>query len=140
MGDDYNLQRFVTAQADVYDDAIDMLRRGVMCTPYMDCIFPRLESDADGPNALAISELDEARAYLAFQPIGNRYRECVETLFRLVRSSARDVFGDTDAQKLHASLTLFAEASNEVLLRSVLMTWYDNRVDEDTIVRIGLTG
>ncbi len=136
MNDEYNLQRFVAAQADVYDDALDILRRGAMCTPYMDCIFPRLGSDPDGPNALAISELDEARAYLAFRPIGNRYRECVETLFRLVQSSARDVFGDTDAQKLHASLTLFAEATNEVLLRSVLMTWYDSQVDEDTIVRL----
>lgn len=136
MIDEYNLQRFVAAQAEVYDDALDILRRGTMCTPYMDCIFPRLESEVDGPNALAISELDEARAYLAFTPIGNRYRECVETLFRLVQSSARDVFGDEDARKLHASLTLFAEATNEVLLRSVLITWFDNMVDEDTIVRI----
>lgn len=136
MIDEYNLQRFVAAQAEVYDDALDILRRGAMCTPYMDCIFPRLENEAEGSNTLAISELDEARAYLAFAPIGNRYRECVETLFRLVQSSARDVFGNEDAQKLHASLTLFAEATNEVLLRSVLITWFDNMVDEDTIVRI----
>ena len=140
MIDEYNLQRFVAAQAEVYDDAIDILRRVAMCTPYMDCIFPRLTNEADGANVLAISELDEARAYLAYAPIGNRYRECVETLFRLVQSSAHDVFGDEDARKLHASLTLFAEASNEVLLRSVLMTWYDNRVDEDTIVRINQIG
>lgn len=53
-----------------------------------------------------------------------------------MQTSAREVFGDVDAAKLHASLTLFAEASNEVLLRSVLMTWFDNMVDEDTIVRI----
>ena len=135
MSDNYDLQRFVVAQAETYDDAIDILRRGVMCTPYMDFIFPRLaRGTRDEPYGLA--SLDEARAYLDFQPIGNRYRECVETLFKLVRSSARDVFGDADAQKLHASLTLFAEASNEVLLRSVLITWFDNMVDEDTIVRI----
>ncbi len=35
-------ERFVAAQAETYDDAIDILRRGVMCTPYMDFIFPRL--------------------------------------------------------------------------------------------------
>lgn len=133
MTDEYDLERFVAAQAEAYDDAIDILRRGAMCTPYMDFIFPRLGSD-DG--VYALSSLDEARAYLDFAPLGGRYRESVETLFRLVQTSAHEVFGDVDAAKLHASLTLFAEASNEVLLRSVLITWFDNMVDEATIVRI----
>ncbi|HWW56576.1 MAG TPA: DUF1810 family protein [Sphingopyxis sp.] len=135
MIDDHDLGRFVAAQADTYADAIDILRRGAMCTPYMDFIFPRLTRE-EMPSPYALESLDEAAAYLASPALGNRYRECVETLFRLVRTTARDVFGDTDAGKLHASLTLFAEASNEVLLRSVLATWFDNRVDEDTIVRI----
>ncbi len=136
MIDEYNLDRFVTAQAGAYDDAIDILRRGAMCTPYMDFIFPRLGREEGDKSAYALSSLDEAVAYLDFPPLGNRYRECVETLFRLVQTSARAVFGEADAAKLHASLTLFAEASNEILLRSVLMTWFDNMVDEDTIVRI----
>lgn len=136
MNDEYALDRFVAAQAGTYDDALDILRRGAMCTPYMDFIFPRLaQADADR-NEYAISSLDEAAAYLALPLLGNRYRECVETLFRLVDSSAEAVFGAVDAQKLQASLTLFAEATNEVLLRSVLMTWYDSRVDEATIVRL----
>lgn len=136
MIDEYKLERFVAAQAAAYDDAIDILRRGAMCTPYMEFIFPRLRSDNDAESIYMLSSLDEARAYLDFAPLGGRYRECVETLFRLVQTSAREVFGDVDAAKLHASLTLFAEASNEVLLRSVLITWFDNMVDEDTIVRI----
>ena len=136
MNDEYALDRFVAAQAGTYDDALDILRRGAMCTPYMDFIFPRLAlADADR-NEYAISSLDEAAAYLALPLLGNRYRECVEILFRLVDSSAEAVFGAVDAQKLQASLTLFAEATNEVLLRSVLMTWYDSRVDEATIVRL----
>jgi len=136
MTDEYDLERFVTAQAEAYDDAIDILRRGAMCTPYMDFIFPRLGREDGDDSVYALSSLDEARAYLDFPLLGGRYRESVETLFRLVQTSAREVFGDVDAAKLHASLTLFAEASNEVLLRSVLITWFDNMVDEDTIVRI----
>lgn len=136
MIDEYHLDRFVAAQADTYDDALDILRRGAMCTPYMDFIFPRLAQDGEAAGPYALSSLDEASAYLDFPMLGNRYRECVETLFKLVRTSAREVFGDADAGKLHASLTLFAEATNEVLLRSVLITWFDNMVDEDTIVRI----
>lgn len=139
MTDDYDLQRFIAAQADSYDDAIDILRRGAMCTPYMDFIFPRL-ARGTGDEPYALATLDESRAYLDFQPIGNRYRECVETLFKLVQNSAREVFGEADAQKLHASLTLFAEASNEVLLRSVLITWFGAMVDEDTIARLNQYG
>lgn len=136
MIDEYRLDRFVAAQADTYDDALDILRRGAMCTPYMDFIFPRLSPQDGVAGAYTLPSLDAAAAYLAFPLLGNRYRECVETLFKLVRTSAHDVFGDTDAARLHASLTLFAEATNEVLLRSVLMTWFDNRVDEETIVRL----
>lgn len=136
MIDEYNLARFVVAQAEAYDDAIDILRRGAMCTPYMDFIFPRLGREDGEDGVYALSSLDEAVAYLDYPLLGNRYRESVETLFRLVRTSAREVFGDVDAAKLHASLTLFAEASNEVLLRSVLITWFDNLVDEETIVRV----
>lgn len=136
MIDEYHLERFVAAQESSYDDALDMLRRGAMCTPYMDFIFPRLAGDGDANTSFALSSLDGARAYLAHPLLGNRYRECVETLFRLIQTTANDVFGDEDAKKLHASLTLFAEATNEVLLRSVLIVWFDNRVDEDTFVRI----
>ncbi len=135
MKDNYNLQRFVDVQADNYDDAVDILRRGAMCTPSMGFIFPHLAREYRG-DSYGLGSLDEARAYLHFQPIGNRYREYVDTLFKLVQNSAHDVFGDADAQRLHASLTVFAEASNEVLLRSVLIVWFGAIVDEDTIVRL----
>ncbi len=48
------------------------------------------------------------------------------------------VFGEDDAKKLHASLTLFGEATAEPLLRSMLTVWFDNRADEDTMIRIDL--
>jgi uncharacterized protein (DUF1810 family) len=64
MTDEYDLKRFVEAQAAVYDDAIFILRRGRMCTPYMEFIFPRLVSRdrQDTANAYAITSLDEASA------------------------------------------------------------------------------
>jgi uncharacterized protein (DUF1810 family) len=64
MTDEYDLGRFVTAQAEAYDDAIDILRRGAMCTPYMDFIFPRLGREDGDDSVYALSSLDEARAYL----------------------------------------------------------------------------
>ena len=48
MDDEYDLQRFVDAQEPVYEDAIGILRRGMMCTPYMEFMFPRLASSGSG--------------------------------------------------------------------------------------------
>ncbi|RWD32551.1 MAG: DUF1810 family protein [Mesorhizobium sp.] len=139
MSDEYNLQRFVRAQDPVYKDAIGILRRGMMCTPYMEFIFPRLVSNPSNaaPEPYAIRSLDEANAYISSPLLGGRYRECVGTLQRLVNFSARTVFGDADARKLHASLTLFSEASyDEFLLETMFEVWFDGLLDEDTMTKI----
>jgi uncharacterized protein (DUF1810 family) len=139
MKDDFHLQRFLDAQDPVYDDALAMLRGGAMCTSFMDFIFPRLALTGAGDSGcFAIASLDEARAYLAFPVLGNRYRECVEALTWLAGESAADVFGETDAHKLQSSLTLFSEASGEVLLRTMLTIWFDSLVDEATMSRLDL--
>ncbi|MCA0008458.1 MULTISPECIES: DUF1810 family protein [unclassified Mesorhizobium] len=139
MDDQYNLQRFVNAQDPVYGDALAILRRGVMCTPYMELIFPRLAaglSDTDA-DPYAITSLDEAGAYLQSPILGGRYRECVGTLQRLSNLSARAVFGDEDTKKLHASLTLFSEASNdEFLLKTIFDVWFDGQIDEGTMRKL----
>ncbi len=57
MTDDYDLQRFLTAQDSVYDEALAILRGGAMCSTFMDFIFPRL---LDG-DRYGIASLDEAR-------------------------------------------------------------------------------
>lgn len=136
MDDEYNLQRFVLAQEPVYDDALNILRRGMMCTPYMDFIFPCL---APGQTAqpYEIGSLDEASAYLSSPILGGRYRQCVNTLQRLHHMSVHHVFGDEDARKLHGSLTLFSEAGGEeFLLETMFDVWFDGLMDEETIIRI----
>jgi uncharacterized protein (DUF1810 family) len=142
MSAEHNLQRFVRAQDPVYRDAIRMLRHGVMCTPYMEFIFPRLFLRRSGatPEHYAIASLDEAGAYLSCPILGGRYRECVGILQRLANASAHAVFGDADAQKLHASLTLFSEAGgDEFLLESMFYAWFDGLLHEETMSQIYLT-
>jgi uncharacterized protein (DUF1810 family) len=141
MNDEYNLQRFVRAQDPVYEDAIAILRRGMMCTPYMEFMFPRLASRGSDAalEPYAIRSLDEANAYISSPLLGGRYRECVGTLQRLSNVSARAVFGEVDARKLHASLTLFSEASgDEFLLETMFDVWFDGLLDEDTMNEIRL--
>jgi uncharacterized protein (DUF1810 family) len=83
--------------------------------------------------------LDEARAYLAFPTLGNRYRETVAALSWLAEQDVESVFAPTDVRKLHASLTLFAEATNEPVLRSTLDIWFNNLADEETLAALQRT-
>ncbi|RAZ92466.1 DUF1810 domain-containing protein [Mesorhizobium hawassense] len=141
MNDEYNLQRFITAQDPVYEEALGILRQGMMCTPYLEIIFPRLATARSdkAPDPYAIASLDEASAYLSSPILGGRYRECIGVLQRLSDLSARAVFGDDDAKKLHASLTLFSEASNdEFLLETMFDVWFDGLLDEDTVNELNL--
>ncbi len=141
MIDDHDLKRFVRAQDPVYDDALGMLRRGIMCTPYIEFIFPRLASGRNHGmhERYAIKSLDEANAFISSPVLGGRYRQCVGVLQRLSKVDARTVFGDVDAKKLHASLTLFSEASNdEFLLETMFDVWFDGLLDEDTMIELKL--
>ncbi|BAB48446.1 DUF1810 domain-containing protein [Mesorhizobium japonicum] len=141
MSDEYNLHRFVRAQAPVYEATIDGLRRGTMNTSHMEFIFPRLASRKPAPalEPYAIRSLDEASAYLAWPILGGRYRECVDTLHGLFHLRPRVVFGEIAARKLHASLTLFSEASdNEFLLETMFDAWFDGMLDEETMSQIAM--
>lgn len=105
-------------------------------------IFPRLVTNGNDPlvEPYAITSLDEASAYLALPILGGRYRECVGTLAHLSQASARDVFGADNARKLHASLTLFSEASsNEFLLETMFDVWFDGLLDQATMNDLGVT-
>lgn len=135
MSDTYGLTRFLAAQERVYDNAIALLRGGRMFAPYFDFIFPRIVGVYEDARStgFALSGLDEARAYLAFPILGNRYRESVAALDWLADRSVTDVFGQADARRLHASLTLFAEAASEPTLRDMLTIWFDNLADEPTM-------
>lgn len=140
--DEYNLFRFIHAQETVYATVIQDLRWGRMRPDYMDFIFPRLavRNGEPGSEPYAITSIDEASAYLAFPVLGGRYRECVGTLPRLAGLSARAVFGEVGARQLHASLTLFSEASDEFLFETMLYAWFDSLLDERTADALGLSG
>lgn len=134
MNDEYNLVRFIKAQEPVYQAAIRNLHLGRMCLDHMDFIFPRLAAGGRDPESdpYAITSLDEASAYLALPVLGGRYRECIGALQGLTDLSARAVFGDAGARQLHASLTLFSEASDEFLFETIFYAWFDSLLDEDT--------
>ncbi|RYD89730.1 MAG: DUF1810 domain-containing protein [Sphingomonadales bacterium] len=138
MTEDFDLGRFVDAQAQVWPRALDEIRRGTKRSHWMWYIFPQISGLGRSAMAqrYAIAGLDEARAYLAHPLLGPRYVECVEALQDLIGSDPVAVFGEVDAVKLRSSLTLFEAVRERPLLSAALVRWFGGVRDERTLKRL----
>jgi len=136
IGDSFNLERFVEAQADIYSSALAELQSGEKQSHWMWFIFPQIRGLGRSPTALkfAISGRDEARAYLAHLILGPRLIECTELVLRTRGRSLAEIFGSPDDLKFCLSMTLFAEAAPEQELFSEAIRRYcDGHFDPLTL-------
>ena len=125
-----DLERFVTAQdrGGTYRRAVAELRNGRKTSHWMWFIFPQIAGlgRSATAQAYAISDLAEARAYLAHPVLGPRLVECAQIVASHRGLSAEQIFGGIDAIKLRSSMTLFAYAdSDQPIFRQVIDSYFD---------------
>jgi uncharacterized protein (DUF1810 family) len=135
----FDLQRFVDAQAQTYDQALGELRSGQKRTHWMWFVFPQIAGLGRSGMAqrFAISGLDEARAYLTHPVLGRRLVESAGALTALDTDDPAAVLGSVDAMKLQSSMTLFALAApDEPVFRQVLDHYFAGELDEATTSRV----
>ncbi len=139
MSDDpYDLQRFVTAQAPVYEQVCAELRAGRKETHWMWFVFPQIEGLGRSPTArkYAIASRAEAEAYLRHPVLGARLRECARLVNQVQGRSIHEIFGSPDDLKFHSSMTLFARvASDKEEFMQALSKYFGGREDPATIER-----
>jgi len=136
MSDPYNLQRFVDAQVEDFEIAIDELRGGSKQSHWMWYIFPQLAALGQSPTAkfYGIGSVDEARAYLNHPQLGPNLRQCLGALMQWAGlKSADQILGSIDAMKLKSCLTLFEAASSDVAFGLGLKAYFDGERDELTL-------
>jgi uncharacterized protein (DUF1810 family) len=135
MADEFDLCRFVEAQAPLYATALTELSRGHKESHWMWFVFPQLAGLGRSPTAqhYAIGSLDEARAYLAHQLLGPRLIECTEAVLAHRGLSAEAIFGPVDAMKLRSSLTLFEAAGAQEPFRQALHLFFGGVRDAATL-------
>lgn len=140
MTDEYQLDRFVDAQAPVYEGAIRALHQQVLDPAWMAFVFPRFVNCYHDPSTerFAIASLDEARAYAVHPVLGPRMRESLGALAWLHDLDPEEVLSEEDRHNLHSSLTLFAQAADEPLMREMLEIWFGCRADETTMIQLDL--
>ena len=113
MNDQYDLQRFVDAQAPVYERVLAELRGGSKRSHWMWFIFPQLTGlgHSDMARRYAISSLEEAKAYLVHPVLGPRLHECTTLVNAVQGKSIEEIFGYPDDMKFRSSMTLFARTT-----------------------------
>jgi len=141
MNDDpFNLDRFVRAQADIYDRALGELRRGKKQSHWMWFIFPQI--DGLGSSAMtreyAIKSIDEARAYLGHPVLAKRLNECTEAVLAVEGRTALEIMGRPDDVKLKSSMTLFERAAGQdSVFAKLLDKYYAGERDAKTLAILG---
>jgi uncharacterized protein (DUF1810 family) len=137
MADDpFDLQRFVDAQAPVYERVRTELKNGRKQSHWMWFIFPQIAGLGHSAMAqrYAISSLSEAKAYLAHPILGPRLRECTRLVVQVDGKSAYDILGSPDDLKFHSCTTLFARAApQEEIVLDALEKYFGGAEDQATI-------
>lgn len=138
-GDPFELQRFVTAQAPVYDRVRQELRAGRKQSHWSWFIFPQLAGLGSSPMAqrYAIRSLAEAEAYWRHPVLGARLRECVELVNQVEGRSIEAILGPPDDLKFRSCLTLFLQvAPDDAVLKSALDAYFGGAPDPLTLERL----
>lgn len=104
------LDRFVAAQAPIFETAMAELACGRKESHWMWFVFPQAKSLGRSPaaNFYGISSLAEAKAYLAHEVLGKRLRHSARRATAAPATSIHDLFGSPDDLKFRSSMTLFA--------------------------------
>jgi uncharacterized protein (DUF1810 family) len=136
MRADNDLERFVDAQAPVYESVRSELSAGRKRSHWMWFVFPQLRGLGHSSTAhfYGIASATEAQAYLAHPVLGPRLRECVELVLAVNGRTAHDIFGSPDDLKFRSSMTLFAHiASEKSRFQRALDTYYGGESDSLTL-------
>ena len=140
--DPFNLQRFVDAQRDEYDDVCAELRAGRKRSHWIWFIFPQMKGlgVSSTSNWFGISSLSEAQAYLRHPVLGPRLKECTEFVKQIEGRSLREIFGSPDDLKFRSCMTLFAHATEENrLFLDALQKYCGGEFDAATLMLLGVS-
>ncbi len=140
-GDPFDLQRFVTAQDQVFATVLDELRAAHKRSHWMWFVFPQLRDLGRSPTAqfYGIASIDEARAYLAHPILGPRLAQATEAVLAARGRTLHEIFGSPDDLKFRSSMTLFAQVAAEDgdIYRRALDRYCDGQPDEATLKLLG---
>lgn len=138
LSDPFQLERFVGAQAPVWERVRSELAAGHKQSHWMWFVFPQIGGLGHSAMAqmYAITSLGEARAYLAHPVLGARLREATQLVLDTHGKSAYAIFGSPDDLKFRSSMTLFDAASPNDIFSIPLSKYFHGEPDPFTLGRL----
>ena len=135
MTDPFDLQRFVDAQAPVYQRVLAELRQGRKQSHWMWFIFPQVAGLGHSPMArqFAIASREEAMAYLGHAVLGRRLRECTALVNAVQGRTIREILGSPDDLKFCSSMTLFGAVSSNPEFAEAIQKFCGGTPDHRTL-------
>ena len=142
--DSFDLERFVTAQAPVFETVLAELRAGRKRSHWMWFVFPQLRGLGQSSTAqfYGIASTEEARAYLAHPLLGPRLDLCTRIVLGSEGPSLHAIFGSPDDMKFRSCMTLFSLATGDPAnpFRNALDRWCGGRPDVRTLALVDAGG
>ena len=139
MDSSRELQRFVDAQAPVFEAVVTELSAGRKRSHWMWFVFPQIAGLGFSPTAqrYALKSLAEAKAYLAHPLLGDRLRRCTDLLLVLEGKGITAILGSPDDMKFRSCMTLFGRAApDEPRFRLALERYFEGVPDPATLERL----
>jgi uncharacterized protein (DUF1810 family)/predicted type IV restriction endonuclease len=143
VDDPHDLNRFVQAQAGVYDRALAEVRSGKKRSHWMWFIFPQVDRLPPNPTSnyklYAIKSIAEAKSYLSHPVLGPRLVECAEAALSVQGRTAHEIFDSPDDMKLRSCATLFATVSQPgSVFHRLLDKYFRGERDRKTLDLLGI--
>lgn len=132
----FDLERFVGAQTQLYETIRQELTTGRKTTHWMWFVFPQLRALGKSGTAkfFGITDQVEAIAYWNHPVLGPRLKECAQLVLATQSKTAHDIFGSPDDMKLRSSMTLFEFVTpQEPVFAHVLEQYYNGERDGLTL-------
>lgn len=136
VNDPYNLQRFLDAQADIYEQALAELRAGRKTSHWIWWVFPQIAGLGVSARSqyYALKSLAEGRAFLEHPTLGARLIHAADTLLAAEGRSATAILGTPDDLKVRSCATLFSAISAPgSVFHRILDHFFDGEPDPRTV-------
>ena len=133
-----NLDRFIKAQENDYETALNEIENGHKQSHWIWYIFPQLQGlgFSSMSQFYGIKDEEEAIDYTNHPVLRERLLEISQALLSLDCNDPVRVMGYPDNLKLQSSMTLFSIVSKEPVFQKVLDKFYDGQEDQSTLEKL----
>ena len=131
-----NLNRFISAQENKYEDAFQEVKNDKKVSHWMWYIFPQIQGlgQSEMAKKYAVENLKEAERFLHDTVLGERLINISKLLLEIEDRSATEIFGSPDDLKLQSCMTLFASVNNShPVFQQIIDRYFDGKKDDRTL-------